>query len=72
MSMIFDDAPKMPGILGDYAKVAFFEKTDPPRVLIRAVDALGEDAASLAFSPDQARALAAAIVAAANQAEAGQ
>lgn len=72
MSTYYDDAPKMPGIRGDYAKVAFVDDVDTPRVLIRAVDAVGEEAASLAFSPDQARALAAAIVVAAEQAEAGE
>lgn len=39
-------------------------------VLIRAVDIVAEEAVTVAFRPDQARALAAAIVAAADKAEA--
>ena len=72
MSTFYDDVPKIPGIRGDYAKIAYVDDVEPKRVLIRAVDAVAEEAVSLAFSLDQARVLAAAIVAAADQAEADQ
>ena len=57
MTTIFEDAPKVDGIRGDMAKVTHIDG----RVLIRAI----------AMTPDQARALAAGIVAAADNAEAG-
>lgn len=72
MSTIYDDAPKLPGIRGDYAKVAHIADADLPRVLIRSVDSVAEDAVTIAMTPDQARAFAAGIVAAAENAEAFQ
>ena len=58
MTTIFEDAPKVDGIRGDMAKVTHIDG----RVLIRAI----------AMTPDQARSLAAGIVAAAEKAEAFQ
>lgn len=67
MTSIFADTPKYPGQLGDHARV-----TVSPLgvVLIRAVDIVAEEAVTIAMGPDQARALAAAILVAANDAEA--
>ena len=67
MTTIFADTPKYPGQRGDHARVAVSPLGD---VLIRAVDGVAEEALTIAMSPDQARALATAIVVAANDAEA--
>ena len=56
------------GINGDRARVTEFRG----RVLIRAIDAMEEEAVTIAMTPEQARALAAGIVAAAENAEAFQ
>ena len=66
MTTIFEDAPKVDGIRGDYARVTAIED----RVLIRAIDEMAEEAVTIAMTPEQARALAAAIVDAASDAEA--
>ena len=68
MTTIFDDTPKYPGLHGDMARVTYIED----RVLIRAIDAMAEEAVTIAMTPDQARSLAAGIVAAAENAEAHQ
>ena len=68
MTTIFDDTPKYPGLHGDMARVTSIED----RVLLRAVDTMAEEAVTIAMRPDQARALAAGIVAAAENAEAHQ
>ena len=68
MTMVFEGAPKFGGISGDHARVTAIED----RVLIRAIDAMAEEPVTIAMTPDQARALAAGIVAAANDAEAHQ
>lgn len=67
MTTIFDGTPKYPGLQGDMARVTSIED----RVLIRAVDTMAEEGVTIAMSPDQARALAAGLVAAANDAEGG-
>ena len=64
MTTIFDDTPKFGGISGDHARVTAIED----RVLIRAIDVLAEEAVTIAMTPEQARALATAIVVAANDA----
>ena len=68
MTTIFEGEPKFGGISGDYARVRGIEDM----VLIRAIDAMAEEAVTIAMTPDQARALAAGIVAAAENAEAFQ
>ena len=68
MTTIFDDTPKYPGLHGDMARVTFIED----RVLLRAVDTMAEEAVTIAMRPDQALALAAGIVAAADNAEGKQ
>ena len=68
MTTIFEGAPKFGGISGDHARVTALED----RVLIRAIDAMAEEAVTIAMTPEQARALAAGIVAAAEKAEAGE
>ena len=67
MTTIFDGTPKYPGLQGDLARVTSIED----RVLIRAVDTMAEEGVTIAMSPDQARALAAGLVVAANDAEGG-
>lgn len=64
MTTLFEGAPKFGGISGDHARVTTIEDM----VLIRAVDRVAEEAVTIAMTPDQARALAAGIVAAANDA----
>ena len=68
MTTLFEGAPKLGGISGDYARVTGIEDM----VLILAVDREAEEYVTIAMTPDQARALAAGIVAAAEQAEAHQ
>ena len=68
MTTVFEGAPKFGGIGGDYASVTAIEN----RVLIRAIDSMAEEAVIIAMTPDQARSLAAGIVAAAENAEAHQ
>lgn len=68
MATIFSDTPKYPGLTGDNARVTHIED----RVLIRAVDTVAEEGVTIAMTPDQARAFAAGIVAAAINAEAHQ
>ena len=65
MTTVFKGTPKFGGISGDHARVTALED----RVLIRAIDAIAEEAVTIAMTPDQARALATAIVVAANDAE---
>ena len=67
MTTIFDGTPKYRGLQGDLARVTSIED----RVLIRAVDTMAEEGVTIAMSPDQARALAAGLVVAANDAEGG-
>ena len=66
MTTAFEGSPKFGGIGGDYARVMVVED----RVLIRAVDAMAEEAVTIAMRPDQARALAIGILHAAEKAEA--
>lgn len=62
-----DHTPKYQGLAGDVARVTCFED----RVLIRAVDTMDEEAATIAMSPEQASAFAAAIMRAAADAAGG-
>ena len=68
MTTIFEGSPKFGGISGDHARVTAIKD----RVLICAIDSMAEEAVTIAMTPDQARALAAGIVAAAENAEAHQ
>ena len=68
MTTVFEGSPKFGGISGDHARVTTIED----RVLIRAIDAIAEEAVTIAMTPEQARDLAAGIVAAAINAEASQ
>ena len=68
MTTVFEGSQKFGGISGDHARVTAIED----RVLIRAIDSMAEEAFTIAMRPDQARALAAGIVAAADNAEAHQ
>lgn len=67
MSTIFEGTPKFHGIRGDIARMTFIDG----RVLIRAVDTTAATIATIAMTPDQARAFAAGIMAAADSAEGG-
>lgn len=64
MSTVSEGSPKFGGISGDYARVMVIED----RVLIRAIDVMSEVAATISMTPEQARDLAAGIVAAAEKA----
>ena len=66
MTTVFYDTPIYPGLCADRARVTSIEG----RVLVRAIDVLAEEAVTVAFSPDQARAVAQAIIAAADDAAA--
>ena len=68
MTTVFEGIPQFGGICGDYALVTGIKD----RVVIRAIDEMAEEAVTIAMTPDQARALAAGIVAAAENAEAHQ
>ena len=68
MTTVFESSPKFSGISCVYARVT----TIKDRVLIRAIDVISEEAVTIAMTPDQARSLAAGIVAAADNAEAHQ
>ena len=65
MSTVSEDSPKFGGISGDFSRVMVIED----RVLIRAIDAMSEAAATIVMTPEQARALAHGIIAAAEKAE---
>ena len=64
----FEDSPKFLGGGGDYVRVTASES----RVYIYSIYALAEEDVTIAMMPDQARALATAIVAAAENAEGKQ
>ena len=66
MTKVFEGTQKFGGISGDCARVTAFGD----RVLIRAIDAMAEEAVTIAMKPAQARALAQGIIAAAEKAEA--
>ena len=66
MTLGFKGTPKFYGMGGDHARVARFEG----RVLIHAIDPLADEAATIAMTPKQARALAQGIIEAANVSEA--
>ena len=68
MTTVEEDRPKFGGIGGYFARVSAIEDL----VLIRAIDEMAEEAVTIAMTPKQARALAAGIVAAADNAEAHQ
>ena len=68
MTTIFECSPKFSGISSVHTRVTTIEDM----VLIRAVDRVAEGAVTIAMTPDQARSLAAWIVAAAENAEAHQ
>ena len=68
MTTVFEGSPKFGGIRCDYAYVWVIDD----RVLVRAIDAMAEEAVAIAMTPAQARDLAAGIVAAAEKAEAPQ
>ena len=68
MTTVFEGSPKFDGISGVHTRVTTIEDM----VLIRAVDRVAEEAVTIAMTPDQARSLAAGIVAAAENAEAHQ
>ena len=65
MTTVEEGRPKFGCICGYFARVT----TINDRVVIRAVGAMMADGAVVAMTPDQARALAAGIVAAADNAE---
>lgn len=64
MSTVSEGSPKFGGISGDYARVMVIDDW----VLIRAIDAMDEKSATIATTPEQARDLAAGIIAAAEKA----
>lgn len=68
MTTVFEGTPVYDGRRGDCARVTNIEG----RILIRAVDRVAEMDATIAMRPDQARALAAGILDAAEQAEGKQ
>ena len=68
MTTVFEGSQTFVGISGDYARVT----TIKDRVPIRAIDDMAEEAVTIAMTPAQARALAAGIIAAADNAEAGE
>lgn len=68
MATVFKGSPKFGGISGDSARVMVIED----RVLIRAIDAMAEEAVTISMTPAQARDLAQGIIAAAINAEAHQ
>ena len=68
MTTVFEDSPKFSGISSVHTRVTTIEDL----VLIRAVDRVAEEAVTIAMTPDQARSLAAGIVAAAENAEGKQ
>ena len=65
---VFEGSPKFLGGGGDYVRVT----TSEGRVYIYSIYALAEEDVTIAMKPDQARAFAAWIVAAAEKAEAYQ
>ena len=67
MTTVFEGSQKFGGI-GDSARVIVFED----RVLILSIDAMAEEAVTIAITPAQARDLAQGIIAAAEKAEAHQ
>jgi len=67
MTTVFDGTPNLRGLSGDYARVTCIED----RVLLRCVDTMAEECVTTAYTPDQARALAAALMEAADKAEGG-
>ena len=68
MTTVFEGSPKFLGGGGDYVRVTASEG----RVRIYSIYALAEEDVTIAMTPDQARYLAAGIVAAAEKAEAGE
>ena len=68
MTTLFEGTPKFTGMSGDHARVTTVED----RVLIRAIDAMAEEAATIGMTPEQARALAQGIIEAADRAESKQ
>ena len=68
MTTAFTGTSKFTGIGGDCAFVTGFDV----RVLIRAIDAMDEEALTIAMTPDQARVLAQGIIEAADRAEGKQ
>lgn len=68
MTTIFEGTAIFHGIRGDRARVAAIEG----RVLLRCADTMADEAATVAFTPEQARKLAAALLAEADNAEAIQ
>lgn len=68
MTTVFEGSPKFGGIRGDYARVMVIDD----RVLVRAIDAMAEEAVTIAMTPDQARALAQGIIEAADRVEGKQ
>ena len=68
MTTVEEGRPKFSGIGGYFARVSAIEDL----VLIRAIDEMAEEAVTIAMTAEQARSLAAGIVAAAENAEAHQ
>ena len=68
MTTVFEGSLPFVAFRGDYARVMVFDD----RVGIRAIDAMDEEAATISMTPAQARELAQGIIAAANDAEAGE
>ena len=58
MTTIFDGTPTYTGINGDRARVT----SNDGRVLVRAIDAMAEEAVAIALTPIQAAKLADAIM----------
>ena len=68
MTTIFNGTPKFTGMGGDHARVTDFYDC----VMIQAIDSSAKEVATIGMTPDQARALAQGIIAAADRAEAHQ
>ena len=68
MSTVSEGSPTFLGISGDHARVTTVED----RELVCAIDAMAEEAVTIAMTPAQARALAQGIIAAAEKAGAHQ
>ena len=68
MTTVFEGTPTFIGINGGQVHVSMLACL----VFIRTIDVIAEEAVTIAMRPDQARALAAGILDAAEQAEADQ
>ena len=65
---VFEGSSKFGGIFGGHVRAT----TVKDLILLRATDAMAGEAVTIAMTPEQARALAQGIIAAAEKAEAGE